>query len=115
MIGDTTKNIVNTKSDYDIDQRAVPNADIGGGEQPYVVPRQQGTGLTRGTQTITGAIQVNSFQTNSSIITISGTDGTQIFSDPKTKIKQIIIGTLPDGSHGMVISKPGVDVTTVFT
>jgi hypothetical protein len=37
----------------------------------------------------------------------------QMFKDT-SGIPRIIIGKLPDGTHGLVISKEGVDVTTVF-
>lgn len=30
-------------------------------------------------------------------------------------VEQIIIGLLPDGTYGMVISKPGIDVNSVFS
>lgn len=36
----------------------VANQDLPTGDSPYVMPRQTGTGLTRGTQTISGYIQI---------------------------------------------------------
>lgn len=37
----------------------------------------------------------------------------QVFKD-ETGTNRIIIGRLPDGTHGLVISKEGIDVYTVF-
>lgn len=77
-----------------ISAASIPNNDIGGGSTPYVVPRQTGSGNARGVQNITGYILV---------------------TDPATNVSQVIIGTLPDGTYGIVISKPGIDVITVFS
>jgi len=39
---------------------------------------------------------------------------TQIFRD-ENGVNQIIIGKLPDGTYGLVISKPGIDVLSLFS
>lgn len=52
---------------------------------------------------------------NSPTITTPTMDNPAItITDPKTNVKQIIIGLLPDGTYGIVVSKPGVDVLSVF-
>ena len=46
----------------------------------------------------------------------------QIESENRTKVirdedgvDRIILGRLPDGTYGLIVSKPGVDVNTLFT
>jgi len=46
----------------------------------------------------------------------------QIESENRTKVirdedgvDRIILGRMPDGTYGMVVSKPGVDVKSLFT
>lgn len=48
------------------------------------------------------------------VISIDGHNDYIIISNPSTGIKQIMLGKLLDGTYGLVISKPGIDVTTVF-
>ena len=57
------------------------------------LPRQVSTGSQRGTQAITGNLLV---------------------VDPTTQLNRILIGQLPDGTFGIVVSKEGVDVLNVF-
>lgn len=44
---------------------------------------------------------------------ISNEDRTKIYKD-EAGDNRIILGLLPDGTHGMVVSKEGVDVLDVF-
>lgn len=39
---------------------------------------------------------------------------TKIVRD-ETGTKRIILGRMPDGTYGLLVSKPGVDVDTLFT
>ena len=58
----------------------------------------------------TGTIAVGA----GSPVLLDGTNQRILITNATTGIPQIIIGLLPDGNYGMVISKPGIDVTTVF-
>jgi hypothetical protein len=49
------------------------------------------------------------------VISLLGQLGYILFTNPTSKLNQIIIGQLPDGTFGMVISKPGIDVLNVFS
>lgn len=49
------------------------------------------------------------------VITIDGNKDYILIANPSTGINQIIIGQLPDGTYGMVVSKPGIDVLTLFS
>lgn len=69
-------------------------------------PLQQNSSGTLPGTTVINIGQVISLNGNSDQITIA---------NPTTGIKQIMMGLLPDGTYGLVISKPGIDVTTVFT
>lgn len=53
----------------------VRDVPITGGEQPYVAPRQTGTGTTRGTQTIAGRLNVTDPSTGKTIIVIGYSPG----------------------------------------
>ncbi len=114
--------------------------------QDRIQPRQVGTGLMRGTQTILntdgskitlGKISGTSefgiayydpddnllssitgttysfYDTNGSLIQ-KITGGTTYIYDITTNKNIIQIGKLPDGSYGMVVAKPDVDVADVF-
>lgn len=47
-------------------------------------------------------------------ISILGQKGYILFTSPTTKINQMIEGILPDGTVGMVASKTGIDVLSIF-
>lgn len=83
---------------------------LGGSDISRILPRQLSTGNQRGTQTITGSFIVADPVTNNPVITISGVDQNQVFSDPITQINQIVIGSFGDGSYGMKVAKPGINV-----
>lgn len=53
----------------------VPNQEVEGGETPYNMPRQTGTGSTRGTQNISGKI---------------------VITDPSTGIVRLVMGYGPN-------------------
>lgn len=50
---------------------------------------------------------------NKNIYELKGQEVTRIFKDTTGK-RRIIIGKLPDGTYGLVISKPGFDVIEVL-
>lgn len=52
---------------------------------------------------------------SSPTISISGLTETILVTDPASGLRRIIIGMLPDGTTGLVISKPGIDVYTAFS
>lgn len=51
---------------------------------------------------------------NQNFSQIQGSSVTRIYNDA-SGTASIIEGILPDGTTGIVISKPGVDVTTLFS
>jgi hypothetical protein len=51
--------------------------------------------------------------TNSGAITFNETQD-QILVMDSNQIPRIVIGLLPDGTYGMVVSKPGINVLNVF-
>lgn len=53
------------------------------------------------------ATMINAINENFSLI--ENFNRTQIFKD-ETGVNRIILGKLPDGTYGLVISKPGTDV-----
>lgn len=53
-------------------------------------------------------------QINENFALLENLARTQIFRD-ETGTNRIILGRLPDGSYGLVISKPGNDVIKLFT
>jgi hypothetical protein len=63
----------------------------------------------------TGQIGVGGTNSTSNTITIDGKNDRILIADPTTGINQIIIGLLPDGTYGMVVSNPGIDVLTLFS
>lgn len=63
----------------------------------------------------TSSIILSDTTTLNAVMSLLGNKGYMLFADPVAKINQIIIGKLPDGTFGMVISKPGIDVLTVFS
>lgn len=50
----------------------------------------------------------------SNTIIIDGNNDYIVISNPSSTIKQMLIGKLPDGTYGMVVSQTGVDVLSVF-
>lgn len=62
----------------------------------------------------TSSITLADPSTQKTSISLLGTKGYILFTDPVSGLNQIIIGKLPDGTFGLVISKPGIDVLTVF-
>jgi hypothetical protein len=67
-----------------------------------LMPRQVGTGVARGQQ----QMGTTSVITNNS----AGRIEVNISNVP-----QIFLGALPDGTYGLVVSKTGIDVNTLFT
>jgi hypothetical protein len=63
----------------------------------------------------TSSIILSDTTTLHAVMSLLGNKGYMLFADPTTGINNIIIGKLPDGTTGMVVSKPGVDVLTVFS
>jgi hypothetical protein len=63
----------------------------------------------------TSSIILSDLTTQNPVMSLLGNDGYMLFANPTNKLNQIIIGKLPDGTYGMVISKPGIDVLTVFS
>jgi len=47
-------------------------------------------------------------------ISLLGKNGYILFTSPTTKVNQMIAGILPDGTTGMVSSKTGIDVLSIF-
>lgn len=90
----------------------IPQGTLAQSDLSRVLPRQISTGNYRGTQTITGQLIVADPVTNNPVITISGTEQNQIFTDPSTQVPQIIIGKLDDGSYGMKVAPLGTNVLT---
>lgn len=50
---------------------------------------------------------------NATFQQIEAENRTKVITD-ESGVKRIIIGRLPDGTYGIVISKPGIDVYTLF-
>lgn len=73
---------------------SVSDVSIGSNPTPYVLPRQTGTGVSRGTQTVNGLIAI---------------------TDPASGVTQILMGLLPDGTFGIVVTPAGTDAYSVFT
>lgn len=48
-------------------------------------------------------------------ISLLGQKGYMLFTDPNSQVNQMIAGILPDGTVGMVSSKNGIDVLSVFS
>lgn len=63
----------------------------------------------------TSSIILSSTTTLNAVMSLLGNKGYMLFADPSTGINYIIIGHCPDGSNQMVISKPGIDVLSVFS
>lgn len=103
-------------SSYSLPQPTTSNiGDIPKMSLDRTLPRQVSTGNYRGSQTITGSIQVKDPTTNNSVITTSGIDQTILVTDPITQINRIVIGRLPNGDYGIAVSKPGIDVLKTFS
>lgn len=83
-------------------------------DQSRTLPRQISTGNYRGTQTITGALIVADPGTNNPVITISGVNQNQLWSNPATKVNYMLAGSFGNGStdYGVKVAFPGIDVTT---
>lgn len=67
------------------------------------LPIQEGTSDSQKTAVI-----------NNNFAALDGETFTRIFNNAQG-VPTIIMGLLPDGTTGIVIAKPGVDVTTVFS
>lgn len=95
----------------------------------FVTPYKLGSGVMRGTQIIQnsdsskitlGQLPDNSQQFGIAFIDSSGrtiktdTGVTQTVYDA-SGIPTVLIGKLPDGSYGIAVGKPGIDVTTAFS
>lgn len=50
---------------------------------------------------------------NDNFAMLENVNKSQTFKD-ESGVPRIIIGRLPDGTYGFIVSKPGVDVNTVF-
>lgn len=83
-------------------------------DQSRTLPRQISTGNYRGTQTITGALIVADPGTNNPVITISGVNQNQLWSNPLTKVNYMLAGNFGNGSkdYGVKVAFPGIDVLT---
>ena len=103
---------------------SIGNTEISTASMPKVQPTQMITGTLTGTQSVgtygnvlidgsNNQIVLSDPVTGNPNITITS-KGYQTFTNPSTKIDQIIIGLLPDNTYGMVISKPGVSVESLF-
>lgn len=57
-MADATDNVLKTTSPQIINAPHVENKEVDGGETPYIMPRQTGTGTTRGTQNISGKLTI---------------------------------------------------------
>lgn len=105
-----------SSSTYDIaNNDPVANNDISSNDISRVLPRQLSPGNIRGQMNITGTLTILDPASGNPVTTIDGTNKYTLYTNPNTQINQIIIGELPDGTFGMVVSKTGVDVLTVFT
>ena len=91
------------------------NPVLGDHPSQRILGRQIPSSASRGTQTMTGQTIVNDPSTNRPVITTSAIKQNTVFSDPKTQTPRVIEGLLPDGTYGMWVSKPGVNVTTTTT
>lgn len=95
----------------------------------FVTPYKLGSGVMRGTQIIQnsdgskitlGNLPGNSTQYGIAFIDNNGntiktdTGATQTIYDA-SGIPLILIGLLPNGSYGLVVAKPGVNVLTAFS
>jgi hypothetical protein len=49
------------------------------------------------------------------VISMLGKLGYILFTNPTSQVNQMVIGTLPDGTTGMVSSVTGVNVLTLFS
>lgn len=63
----------------------------------------------------TGQIGVGGTGSSSNTIVIDGKKDYILVSDPGTGIAQLVMGELPDGTYGMVVSKTGVSVLSLFS
>jgi hypothetical protein len=63
----------------------------------------------------TSSIILSNTTLQKNVISLLGNLGYELFTDPNTGLNRIIMGQLPDGTFGMVVSKPGIDVLTVFS
>lgn len=61
------------------------------------------------------SIVINDPNTTNAVISLLGAKGYILIADPSTGVNVIIIGALPDGTYGMVVAQPGVDVLTLFS
>lgn len=99
-------------------------------ESDRVNPNQVTTGTTRGTQTypnLDGSYMtlglipdggtdfgIAFFDKTGTLIT-KITQETQYVYDKTSGVNIMQIGKLPDGTYGMVVAKPGIDVADLFT
>lgn len=110
---DATDNLVNPSSSSQGGSDVVSAGEnAAGGETPRIFPRQNLAGSQRGVQIITGQNIVSDPTTSNPVISMSGpTQGITII-DPKTQNPRIIEGLLPDGTYGMWVSQPEINVNT---
>lgn len=78
----------------------------------FIIPYKVNSGVTRGTQIFAGTIQINNPSTNQQVLSLSGSDGNFVATETSTGLRRVLIGTLPDGTVGIAVSKPGKDVIT---
>lgn len=107
-----------TQSSYtqaDSNVNAVPDTPVGGqDDNQRVLGRQIPSGNIRGDQTITGSLIINNPTTNTTTMKLSGSDGSFVFTNPKTGINQILIGFTSAGQPLILVSNPGIDVLTLL-
>jgi len=67
-------------------------------------------------------IQLTPGMDNGTMVSSINNNFQQIESENRTKVikdengdSRIIIGKFPDGTYGIIISKPGIDVNSLFT
>jgi hypothetical protein len=71
--------------------------------------------LNQPMQTTTGQLPATTNLNIGNVISISGPNDYILVSDPGSGIAQLVMGKLPDGTFGMVVSKTGVSVLGLFS
>lgn len=112
---DATDNIVTNNNVKTITPTYITAAPMPSDGTDRVFTRQLLSGNMRGNQNITGNLTINNASTNTTTITLSGTDESITITDPTTKLDRVLIGQLPDGTYGIAVSIPGQDVTKAFS
>lgn len=61
-----------------------------------------------------GSITIADSATGQTVISILGANGYILYANPSSGVNQMVEGTLPDGTTGMVASVNGYDVLSLF-